>query len=146
MLYTTKSKNISIEVKDGGRYIRIVDDGVGMEREDLLLCVERHATSKIREKEDIFNLSTYGFRGEALSSICAVSKVKISSKTEKSEGNVITILGNKVTSFKEAPLNRGTEIEVKELFFNTPARLKFLKSYCFIKIYIYIIHLEVIDA
>lgn len=123
-----KSKNISIEVKDGGRYIRIVDDGVGMEREDLLLCVERHATSKIREKEDIFNLSTYGFRGEALSSICAVSKVKISSKTEKSEGNVITILGNKVTSFKEAPLNRGTEIEVKELFFNTPARLKFLRK------------------
>lgn len=95
--------------------------------DDLLLCVERHATSKIKDKEDIFNLQTYGFRGEALSSICAVARVKMSSKTEEGIGNTITVLGSKITSFKEAPLDRGTEIEIKDLFFNTPARLKFLR-------------------
>lgn len=122
-----KSTKISIEVKDGGRYIRISDNGVGMLGDDLLLCVERHATSKIKDKEDIFNLQTYGFRGEALSSICAVARVKMSSKTEEGIGNTITVLGSKITSFKEAPLDRGTEIEIKDLFFNTPARLKFLR-------------------
>ena len=132
-----KSTKISIEVKDGGRYIRIVDNGLGMVGDDLLLCVERHATSKIKDKEDIFNLQTYGFRGEALSSICAVAKVRMSSKTEEGIGNIITVLGSKITSFKEATLNRGTEIEIRDLFFNTPARLKFLRrettEYSYIK-------------
>lgn len=123
------SKNIKIEIKNGGRSINISDDGLGMGKEDLLLCIERHATSKIRVKEDLFHLSSYGFRGEALSSICAVAKVKIMAKTEEMEkGNYITVLGNKITSLNEINMNKGVNIEIKELFFNTPARLKFLRK------------------
>lgn len=123
------SKNIIIEVKNGGRDVKISDDGIGMSKEDLLLSTERHATSKISEKEDIFNLSTYGFRGEALSSISSVSKLFLSSKTEEDKvGNSITVSAGKITSIKEFQRNRGTTIEIKELFFNTPARLKFLRK------------------
>lgn len=124
-----ESKSIKIEIKNGGRDVTITDDGVGMSQEDLLLSIERHATSKIKEKEDLYNLYTYGFRGEALSSISAVSKLTLSSKTEADElGSQITVLGGKVTSLKSIQRNRGTTIEIKELFFNTPARLKFLRK------------------
>ncbi len=123
------STAIRIEVRNSGRDVTISDNGVGMSQEDLFLSIERHATSKIFTKEDIFNLHTYGFRGEALASIASVSKVKLSSKREEDEGgNSITVLGGKVTSHKERSMNRGTEIEVRELFFNTPARLKFLRK------------------
>ncbi len=123
------STAIRIEVRNSGRDVIISDNGVGMSQEDLFLSIERHATSKIFTKEDIFNLHTYGFRGEALASIASVSKVKLSSKREEDEGgNSITVLGGKVTSHKERSMNRGTEIEVRELFFNTPARLKFLRK------------------
>lgn len=123
------SSAIRIEVRNSGRDVTISDNGVGMSQEDLFLSIERHATSKIFTKEDIFNLHTYGFRGEALASIASVSKVKLSSKREEDEGgNSITVLGGKVTSHKERSMNRGTEIEVRELFFNTPARLKFLRK------------------
>lgn len=123
------SSAIRIEVKNSGRDVTISDNGMGMSQEDLFLSIERHATSKIFTKDDIFNLHTYGFRGEALASIASVSKVKLSSKREDDEGgNSITVLGGKVTSHKERSMNRGTEIEVKELFFNTPARLKFLRK------------------
>lgn len=124
-----QSKSIRIEVKNGGRDVTIVDDGVGMSQEDLLLSIERHATSKISKKDDLYNLYTYGFRGEALSSISAVSKLTLSSRTQECEiGSQITVLGGKVTSLKEVQRNRGTTIEIKELFFNTPARLKFLRK------------------
>ena len=123
------STEIILSVKDGGRNIEITDNGIGMNKEDLLLCIERHATSKISKKEDLYSLNSYGFRGEALSSICSVSKVKITSKTKDSEiGNSMTVLAGKVTSIKETERNIGTTIEIKELFFNTPARLKFLRK------------------
>ena len=124
-----ESKSIRIEVKNGGRDVAIIDDGVGMSQDDLLLSIERHATSKISKKDDLYNLYTYGFRGEALSSISVVSKMSISSRVEESEvGSQITVLGGKVTSLKDVQRNRGTTIEIKELFFNTPARLKFLRK------------------
>ena len=109
--------------------MKITDDGIGMSKEDILLCVERHATSKISTKDDLFNITTYGFRGEALSSISAVSKMSISSKDEESEkGTLLMSSGGKITNIQEISRRRGTEIEVKELFFNTPARLKFLRK------------------
>lgn len=124
-----ESKSIRVEVKNGGRDVAIIDDGVGMSQEDLLLSIERHATSKISKKDDLYNLYTYGFRGEALSSISAVSKMTLSSRNEEDEvGSQITVLGGKVTSLKDVQRNRGTTIEIKELFFNTPARLKFLRK------------------
>lgn len=124
-----ESKNIRIEVKNGGRDVIISDDGIGMLQDDLLLSIERHATSKISKKDDLYNLYTYGFRGEALSSISAVAKLSISSRTTDCEvGSRITVLGGKVTSLKDIQRNRGTTIEISELFFNTPARLKFLRK------------------
>jgi len=123
------STQIRIEVKNSGRDVTIADNGMGMSQEDLFLSIERHATSKIFTKDDIFNLHTYGFRGEALASIASVSRLKLSSKREEDPtGNVINVLGGKVTGNRENSMNRGTEIEVRELFFNTPARLKFLRK------------------
>lgn len=124
-----KSKNIKIDVKNGGRDVVISDDGIGMSQEDLLLSIERHATSKIREKEDLYNLYTYGFRGEALSSISAVCKIVLTSKSDEDEiGSQVNAIAGKVTNLKNIQRNRGTTIEIKELFFNTPARLKFLRK------------------
>ena len=123
------SKNIKIDVKNGGKHVIISDDGKGMSQEDLLMSVERHATSKIKKKEDLYNLFTYGFRGEALSSIAAVSKMILSSKDEESPiGSAVNVSGGKITGLKEIQRNRGTTIEIKDLFFNTPARLKFLRK------------------
>lgn len=124
-----KSKNIKIDVKNGGRDVVISDDGIGMSQEDLLLSIERHATSKIKEKEDLYNLYTYGFRGEALSSISAVCKIVLTSKSDEDEiGSQVNAVAGKVTNLKNIQRNRGTTIEIKELFFNTPARLKFLRK------------------
>lgn len=123
------SKYIKIDVKNGGKSIKFTDDGKGMSREDLLLCIERHATSKISSKDDLFNLNTYGFRGEALSSIAAVSKMTISTKRkEDSSGHSISVIAGKITNLKDAQKSTGTEIEINNLFFNTPARLKFLRK------------------
>lgn len=123
------SKYIKIDVKNGGKNIKFTDDGKGMSREDLLLCIERHATSKISSKEDLFNLNTYGFRGEALSSIAAVSKMTIATKRkDDSFGHSINVIAGKITSLKELQKGTGTEIEINNLFFNTPARLKFLRK------------------
>ena len=123
------SNYIHIYVKNGGKNIKFTDDGKGMSREDLLLCIERHATSKISSKDDLFNLNTYGFRGEALSSISAVSKMIISTKkNDDSIGHSINISGGKITNLKEIQKSNGTEIEINNLFFNTPARLKFLRK------------------
>lgn len=120
---------VKVYVNNSGRYVRIIDNGSGMSREDLFLSIERHATSKIKNKDDIFNLYTYGFRGEALASIASVSKLKLTSKQEEDKvATKIHVNGGKVTKVEESANQVGTEIEVKDLFFNTPARLKFLRS------------------
>lgn len=124
-----KSTKIIINIKNNNRYVKISDNGIGMSKEDILLCIERHATSKISTKDDLFNIMTYGFRGEALSSIGAVSKLTISSRDKDSSvGTILSSVGGKITNIQEISRNIGTEIEVKDLFFNTPARLKFLKK------------------
>ena len=121
--------SIRIEVKNNGRDVRLVDTGMGMGKEDLFLCVERHATSKIKDKRDIFNLTSYGFRGEALASIGSISKMIISSKTDDSKvGHKINLNAGKITKYEEISRAGGTEIVIKDLFFNTPARLKFLRK------------------
>lgn len=125
-----KAKNIVIEISNNLDYIKIEDDGYGMEKEDIYLCVERHATSKIAKKEDIFNLNSFGFRGEALASISSVSKMNISSKTDNQKlGHQITIYGGSIISDKSVAMKTGTVIEIRSLFYNTPARKKFLNKY-----------------
>ncbi len=125
------STRIEVHVlKAGKRLIRVSDNGVGMERDDAVLAFERYATSKINNEEDLFNIKTMGFRGEALSSIAAVSKVRlITGQTSGGieTGTCIEVIGGEIRDIRECPAS-GTTIEVKELFFNTPARLKFLKS------------------
>ena len=123
------SKEIKLEVWNGGLDISISDSGCGMSKEDLLLSIERHATSKIFTKDDLFNIRTYGFRGEALSSIASVSKMILSSRTEDVQnGTQMNVLGGKVTNLKDIQRNIGTQIEIKDLFYNTPARKKFLRK------------------
>ena len=123
------SKEIKLEVWNGGLDISISDSGCGMSKEDLLLSIERHATSKIFTKDDLFNIRTYGFRGEALSSIASVSKMILSSRTkEMQNGTQMNVLGGKVTNLKDIQRNIGTQIEIKDLFYNTPARKKFLRK------------------
>jgi len=123
------SKEIKLEVWNGGLDISINDSGCGMSKEDLLLSIERHATSKIFTKDDLFNIRTYGFRGEALSSIASVSKMILSSRTEDTQnGTQMNVLGGKVTNLKDIQKNVGTQIEIKDLFYNTPARKKFLRK------------------
>ena len=124
-----KATMIKIEVFKSGVDVKISDNGIGMDKDDTLLSVERHATSKILKKEDVFNLTTYGFRGEALSSIAAVSKLTILTRTKDSSvGYKISSYGGVVRSFEEVSKNVGTEVEVRDLFYNTPARKKFLRK------------------
>ena len=124
-----KATVIKIEVFKGGTEVKINDNGIGMDKEDTLLSIERHATSKISTKEDVFNLQTYGFRGEALASIAAVSKLTITTRTASSStGYRIGSYGGVVRKFEEVSRNPGTEIEVRDLFYNTPARKKFLRK------------------
>jgi DNA mismatch repair protein MutL len=121
---------VAVEVARGGRdLIRVVDNGCGMEKEDALLSFERHSTSKISSAEDIAVINTLGFRGEALPSISAVSQMELTTRTEKAEtGTRITLAGEKVKSVKEAGCPAGTSVSVEQLFFNTPARRKFMKT------------------
>lgn len=121
---------IKIILKDAGRtLIQIVDNGCGMSSTDARLAFERHSTSKIAKADDLFALSTMGFRGEALASICAVSRVELRTmRKEDSMGTCIVIEGSKVESQEPAALTPGSNFMVKNLFFNVPARRKFLKS------------------
>ena len=121
---------IEISVKNGGLdEILVRDNGSGIEKDDLKVAFLPHATSKIRTADDLTSISTLGFRGEALPSIASVSMVEIRSKTEKDEmGNTLNLRGGEVTDEGVTAMNRGTEIRVANLFFNTPARLKFLKT------------------
>jgi DNA mismatch repair protein MutL len=124
-----KASKIDIFVRDGGRTeIKVVDDGVGMSPEELTLSVQRHATSKLND-ENLFAIKTFGFRGEALPSIASISKFKIISKKKKdSFGFEILInAGNKISS-QPCVREVGTTVIIKDIFFSTPARLKFLKS------------------
>lgn len=124
------AKNISIEIKGGGiDYIRVTDNGSGIERDSIPNAFLRHATSKIRTIEDLFNVSSLGFRGEALSSIAAVCDVELMTKTADSVlGYRYCIRGGRELSFDEAGVTDGTTVITRNLFFNTPARRKFLKS------------------
>ena len=121
---------IRIEVEAGGRrLIRIADDGCGMTRDDALLAFERHATSKLRTADDLLAISTLGFRGEALPSIASVARVSLETATgEDHSGTHIEVAGGKMLHVNDAALSRGTTIAVADLFFNTPARRKFLRA------------------
>jgi DNA mismatch repair protein MutL len=123
------STDIRIDVLYGGkRLIRVSDNGIGMDREDALICFKRHATSKLFSEKDLFNIKTLGFRGEALSSISSVSKIKLITGLKDSHSGVsLEIFGGEVKDLKDSP-SIGTSVEVRDLFFNTPARKKFLKS------------------
>lgn len=122
--------NITIEIKNGGiSYIRITDNGKGMEKDDLEIAFERHATSKIRSADDLNIVKSMGFRGEALASIAAIANVELCSKTAIDDvGHKIVVEAGKVLEQEEVGCSRGTTITVKNLFFNTPVRYKFLKK------------------
>jgi len=122
--------SINLTIKDAGRtIIQVIDNGVGMSKNDAVLCFERHSTSKIQSAKDLFNLSTKGFRGEALASIAAISHVELITKNISDElGTSIKIKANKIYNNKTVVTNKGTSISVKNLFYNVPARRNFLKS------------------
>src|SRR6056297_3799337 len=124
------STAITVEVEQGGRsLIRVVDDGVGMVYDDALLCLERYATSKLADEQDLFSIGTLGFRGEALPSIAAVSDFTLVTRpADTVTATEIRVSGGKIKAVKEAGAPPGTMVEVRRLFFNTPARRKFLKS------------------
>jgi DNA mismatch repair protein MutL len=124
------ANRIRVEVEGGGRkLIRISDDGQGMNRDDALLAFERHATSKLRTADDLLSIATLGFRGEALPSIASVARVSLETSTgEDAAGTRLEIAGGKILRVEDAALPRGTTIAVSDLFFNTPARRKFLRA------------------
>ena len=123
-----KSKNIKIDLIDSGvKEIKVTDDGIGMDREDAVLCFSRHATSKLKTTNDLFHISSLGFRGEALPSIASVSNLTLKTSNGDS-GTEVVINGGKLESVESSDLVKGTGITVKNLFYNTPVRLKYLKS------------------
>jgi DNA mismatch repair protein MutL len=123
---------VTVEIQAGGRsLIRVTDDGMGMSRDDALLCLERHATSKIRRAEDLAEIGTMGFRGEALPSIASVSRFTLTTLEragDSPEGTQIIIAGGEILEVKAAGTSPGTTVEVRQLFFNLPARRKFLRT------------------
>jgi DNA mismatch repair protein MutL len=124
------STRIKIQVEAGGRkLIEITDNGCGMVRDDALLAFERHATSKIKDADDLLSVATLGFRGEALPSIASVSRLHLETRApEEPSGTIVEINGGKILKVEEAGLPAGTSITIRDLFFNVPARKKFLKS------------------
>lgn len=124
-----ESTEITVEILHGGKgLIKVTDNGTGMDRDDALLCLERHATSKLKNEEDLFNIKTLGFRGEALPSIASVSRMRLTTGLKDAPSGIsIEIHGSDVKETKEFP-SHGTSIEVRDIFFNIPARKKFLKS------------------
>ncbi|MBR1540688.1 MAG: DNA mismatch repair endonuclease MutL [Clostridia bacterium] len=124
------AKNITVEIRNGGiSLIKIVDDGCGISEDDMEMAFERHATSKIRSSEDLVKVTTMGFRGEALASIAAISNIEMISKRPEDEiGHRIVVEGGKILEKGECGAPNGTSITVKNLFFNTPVRYKFLKK------------------
>ena len=124
------AKHIQISIKGAGRsLIQVADDGNGMSQTDARMAFERHATSKIKSSEDLFALTTMGFRGEALPSIAAISQLEVKSRREEDElGTLLMISGSKFEKQEVIACGAGTSISVKNIFFNVPARRKFLKS------------------
>lgn len=124
------AKSIEVRVERGGiSLIRVLDDGHGMNRDDALMCLERHATSKIRTKDDLGAITTMGFRGEALPSIASVSKFRLTTREPSAlSGTEIIVNGGKMASVKDSGEPPGTQIEVRSLFFNVPARRKFMRT------------------
>lgn len=127
-----QATRIAIEIQSGGRsLIRITDDGIGMSRDDALLSLERHATSKIQRAEDLAAISTMGFRGEALPSIASISRFTLTTRERASdspEGTRIVVNGGKIVEVKAAGTAPGTTVEARQIFFNLPARRKFLRT------------------
>jgi DNA mismatch repair protein MutL len=123
------ARRVEVEVREGGRgLIRVTDDGAGMSREDAVLALQRHATSKIRVAEDLFGITTLGFRGEALPSIASVSHAEMTTREPEAEAATgLVAVGGEVVSLEETGAPAGTRIAVTRLFYNTPARLKFLR-------------------
>ncbi|MDR4946476.1 DNA mismatch repair endonuclease MutL [Neobacillus cucumis] len=120
---------IEIEIEEAGlAKIRITDNGNGIEEDDVLIAFQRHATSKIKNENDLFRIRTLGFRGEALPSIASVSRLEMKTSTGEGAGNRVLIEGGKVEVFEKASARRGTDITITDLFFNTPARLKYMKT------------------
>jgi DNA mismatch repair protein MutL len=120
---------IEVEVEEGGRtLIRVSDDGCGMDRADAELALARHATSKIRDAADLVGVKSFGFRGEALPAIASVSRVELLSATRDGAATLVRTEGGAATSTEEASRRRGTTVTVRQLFYNTPARRKFLRS------------------
>jgi len=124
------ARHIEVHAQRGGSaLLRIVDDGCGMDREDAMLCLERHATSKIRTKEDLAAITSFGFRGEALPSIASVSRFRLATRlTDSLVGTEIEVNGGKLVSVRDHGGASGTSIEARSLFFNVPARRKFLRT------------------
>jgi DNA mismatch repair protein MutL len=123
------AKKVIIEVLGGGlQMIRISDDGCGMNRDDAVLCLQRHATSKIKEAADLCHVQTMGFRGEALASIAAISRMTIETALSDGNGTRVEVEAGRITSIQPCARNQGTTLEVRQLFFNVPARKKFQKS------------------
>src|SRR6202140_2567421 len=124
------STRVKIQVEAGGKKpIQITDDGCGMVRDDALLAFERHATSKIKNAEDLLNIGTLGFRGEALPSIASVCRFRLETRAaDQDSGTIVELTGGKIFRVDEAGLPTGTSITIRDLFFNTPARKKFLKA------------------
>ena len=124
------STQISVEVQNGGiSFIRVVDNGKGIGKDDLAIAFERHATSKIRVADDLEKVTSMGFRGEALASIAAISRIEMISKTKDAEmGNKIIVEGGQVLEETEIGAQTGTVVTIQNLFYNTPVRYKFLKK------------------
>jgi DNA mismatch repair protein MutL len=127
-----QATRLTIEIQAGGRsLIRVIDDGLGMSRDDALLCLERHATSKIQKAEDLAAISTMGFRGEALPSIASVSRFTLTTRergSDSPEATQVVVHGGRILEVKSAGHAPGTSVEVRQLFYNLPARRKFLRS------------------
>ena len=127
-----EAAHLTVDILAGGRgLVRVTDDGLGMSRDDALLCLERHATSKVRNADDLFRITTMGFRGEALPSIASVSRFTLTTRERDSqspEATQVIVHGGKILEVRSAGAPSGTSVEVRQLFFNLPARRKFLRT------------------
>ena len=125
-----KATQIKLIIKDSGKsLIQVIDNGTGMSETDARMCFERHATSKIKKAEDLFEIRTMGFRGEAMASIAAIAQVEMKTKpASQTTGTLIEIEGSKILKTEACSMTDGTQISIKNLFYNIPARRNFLKS------------------